>query len=197
MLGYVLENILKLAHPFAPFLTETIWQTLYKDTDSLLITAAWPKPHKADEKMADDFAELQAIATEARALAKTLGLNKPDMYYTSAAFLDVHKETIRRLANLGSVAEVSDGTGVFLTGTKHRCWLAVDPDTIRAYTRKLAAQIDETKAVRDQLETRLSNNSYVKNAPKQIVEQSRTQLAEAKTSLERLTAELERFQPRA
>ena len=41
LLGYVLETILKLAHPFAPFVTETIWSNL--EPKNLLIAEEWPK----------------------------------------------------------------------------------------------------------------------------------------------------------
>ncbi len=86
VLGYVLENILKLAHPFAPFVTETIWQTLYSDTDGLLITSSWPKVRRSNKEKAADFEEIKAIVTEVRAVTRALGLSKPSLYYTSVPF---------------------------------------------------------------------------------------------------------------
>jgi valyl-tRNA synthetase len=43
LLAYVLESTLKIAHPFAPFVTETIWQTLAWEKDNFLATQLWPE----------------------------------------------------------------------------------------------------------------------------------------------------------
>lgn len=193
VLGYVLESVLKLAHPFAPFVTETIWQTLYKDTDSLLITEKWPKIHRSDSKKAAEFTEVQAIVTEARALIKDLGLKNAQMYYTDVPFLTENKEVLQRLAGLKDVTEVSDGDGLFLTTTKYRCWLEINASTLHAYTDKLTGQIADTEQTIGQLQGRLNNKSYVDNAPKRLVDETKEQLADAQASLERIRAEHERF----
>jgi valyl-tRNA synthetase len=193
VLGHVLENILKLAHPFAPFVTETIWQTLYSDTDSLLITAGWPKAHKSSADQAAAFESLRAIVVEARGLVKALGLNRPSLYYHDVPFLAENASLLERLSGLGKVAEVDSGTGLQLTNTQYRCWLDVDMTTLHAYRDKLAEQAEAQEQVITQLEGRLSNKRYVDNAPKQIVQQTRDQLEEAKASLERLKTEQARF----
>ncbi len=193
VLGYVLEQVLKLAHPFAPFVTETIWQTLYKDTDSLLITEKWPKIHRSDSKQAAAFADIQAIVTEARARIKDLGLKNAHMYYTDVPFITENRTLLMRLAGLADVTEVSDGTGLFLTSTPYRCWLEVNTSTLQAYTDKLAAQIADTERSISQLQGRLANESYVKNAPKALVQETKEQLKEAEANLERLRAEHDRF----
>ncbi|MEJ0072769.1 MAG: class I tRNA ligase family protein [Candidatus Saccharibacteria bacterium] len=140
VLGYVLESVLKLAHPFAPFVTETIWQTLYSDTDSMLITAAWPKIPAGSKKEASEFEELRAIIIETRGLVKSLGLSKPNLYYTDVPFLADNTDILKRLGALGKVAEVESGTGLQLTSTKYDCWLDVDSDTLKAYGQKLVEQ---------------------------------------------------------
>ena len=193
VLGYVLENVLKIAHPFAPFVTETIWQTLYAETDNLLIASQWPKIVKSDNKAAQDFTNLQAIVTEARQLSKDMGLVRPELYYTDVPFLAKNQDLLTRLASLGAVKEVSDGTGLHLTSTPYRCWLAVDSNTTRAYSEKLQGQIAEQEKLIAQFNGRLGNKSYVDNAPKQIVEQTRDQLATTEATLARLQAEYERF----
>jgi valyl-tRNA synthetase len=193
MLGYVLENVLKLAHPFAPFVTETIWQTLYSDTDSLLITSSWPKIAQADKAAAGEFEGIKAIVTEARALIKSLGLVKPSLYYKEVPFLGENAALLTRLAGLAAVSEVSDGSGLQLTSTSHNCWLDVDSNTLKAYSDKLSEQIAAQERVLVQLRGRLGNKSYVENAPKAIVEQTKEQLAEAESTLERLTTEAHRF----
>jgi valyl-tRNA synthetase len=193
VLGYVLENVLKLAHPFAPFATETIWQTLYSTSDSLLITEHWPKIVRSNKDEAAAFTALQAIVSETRVLVKELGLSKPTLYYTDVPFLAQNKDLLTRLAGLGSVEEVSSGTGVHLTSTPHQCWLAVDTETTQAYAEKLLTQLAGHRKTIEQLNARLENKSYVASAPKALVEETKTQLAEAQASLARTQAEHDRF----
>lgn len=194
VLGYVLENVLRLAHPFAPFVTETIWQTLYNNTDSLLIASNWPKVIDADSDKAEEFEQIKQIVSEARSLVKSLGLAKPNLYYTDVPFLTENSALLARMAALGSVSEVSSGTGLQLTGTIHKSWLDVDSTTLKAYADKLAEQVAAQERVLVQLRGRLENKSYVDNAPKEIVAQTKEQLAETEAALERLNTEAERFQ---
>jgi valyl-tRNA synthetase len=193
VLGYVLESVLKLMHPFAPFVTETVWQTLYSDTDSLLIQSSWPIAIEHDAESAKDFEAIKGIVTEARMIVKSLSLAKPNLYYTDVPFLNENATLLARLAGLNQVQEVSSGTGLQLTGTTYTCWLDVDARTLQAYADKMAAQIADQEKVVKQLQGRLSNKSYVQNAPKQIVEQTKTQLANADDTLGRLRAEQARF----
>jgi valyl-tRNA synthetase len=115
------------------------------------------------------------------------------LYYTDVPFLAENAALISRLARLNAVTEVRDGTGVYLTDTKYRAWLDIDPATARGYVEQLATKQTAQKAVISQLEGRLSNKQYVHNAPKHIVEQTRQQLEEAREQLEKLEHESERF----
>jgi valyl-tRNA synthetase len=193
VLGFVLESVLKLAHPFAPFVTETIWQTLYSDTDSLLIASSWPKVTTSDKKQAEVFEDLRTIVVEARGLVKALGLNRPSLYYHDVPFLKDNAQLLERLGGLGKVAEVDSGTGLQLTSTTYRCWLDVDMTTLHAYRDKLTEQAEALGKIIEQLNGRLGNKSYVENAPKLIVQQTRDQLEEAEAGLERLRTEQARF----
>ncbi|HEY4161223.1 MAG TPA: valine--tRNA ligase [Candidatus Saccharimonadales bacterium] len=194
VLGYVLENILKLAHPFAPFVTETIWQTLYSETDSLLITSHWPSVHRADKAKAAEFEEIKAIVTEVRGVTRALNLVKPILYYTDVPFLGDNRALLMRLSGLSGVKEVDSGTGLQLTATRHRCWLDVDVAMLKAYADKLGEQITVQEKLAAQLQARLDNKSYTQNAPKAIVAETRDQLKEAQETISRLKAEQNRFQ---
>ncbi|MFA5004329.1 MAG: valine--tRNA ligase [Candidatus Saccharimonadales bacterium] len=193
VLGYVLESILKLAHPFAPFLTETIWQTLPWTGDSTLVADSWPEIPSGDKHATADFEQLQAIVTEARFIVKQLGLRGAKLYYTDVPFLGANAPLIARLSGLAAVSEVADGTGLHLTQTKYRCWLDVDIHTAREYV----AQLEDQRAAQDklieQLEGRLNNSGYVKRAPKHVVEQTKDQLSQARDAQKRLEAEQKRF----
>ncbi len=192
VLAFILEQILKLAHPFAPFVTETIWQEL-PYANGLLISAEWPKTSRVDNKKAKEFDELQAIIIEARAITKTLGARNVSMYYSDVPFLAEHAPVITRMAKLKDVTEVDDGTGLFLTSTPHRCWLDIDPALASGHIKKLEEEKQAASVRIKQLEGRLSNKSYVTNAPKEIVAETRKGLQEASELLTRLSDEQERF----
>ncbi|HVX24575.1 MAG TPA: hypothetical protein VG992_04535, partial [Candidatus Saccharimonadales bacterium] len=100
---------------------------------------------------------------------------------------------IERLAGLKKVAEVQDGTGLFLTSTSYRCWLDIDSATAKTYLSELTGKRDQQADVIKQLEGRLANKSYIQNAPAAIVNQTKAQLAEAQSVLESIQQEIKRF----
>lgn len=193
LLAYLLESVLILAHPFAPFVTETIWQTLAWEGDSLLASKTLnqiPKSHKAD---ADKFAEIQTIVTEVRFILGALKVSGVTMYYNDVAFLRDNATTIKRLARLKAVTEVTDGTGLYLTSTSVKCWLDIDQATAQAYLGELEEKQTKQQAVIKQLEQRLGNDSYVKNAPRAVVRETKDQLTAARQLAESLEREHDRF----
>jgi valyl-tRNA synthetase len=193
LLAYLLEAILTLAHPFAPFVTETIWQTLAWEDDSILASRQLPDLPKSNKQPAADFTEIQAIVKESRAILSALKVSGVTLYYTDVPFLRDNAETIKRLSRLQAVSEVKDGTGLYLMGTKHRCWLDIDKSTAQAYLKELEGKREAQLGVIKQLEGRLANKSYVKNAPQAVVEQTKQQLTEAKELISTIDEEQKRF----
>lgn len=193
VLAYGLEVILKLAHPFAPFVTETIWQTLKWEGDSLLMEADWPsvKKGRADETAV--FEAIRAIVGEVRAIVRNLNLNKPHLYYKASELLKNHGKLIKQLAKLDGVSIVRDGTGLHLTQTKEDCWLAVSHETATNYLTKLEQQQTAEALSVERLKARLSNKSYVDNAPKQLITETKQQLKDSEQRLSQITAEIDSF----
>ena len=193
LLRYGLESILKLAHPFAPFVTEAIWQTLDWTGDSLLISQSWPEAAKFDKKQAQIFEEIKIIVSETRMIKAALGVKKTSMYFTDVPFLSEHANMIAALARIKGVHEVEDGKGLHLTTTKYNCWLDIDRETTEHYIQKLKKQLTEIESKRDGLKKRLDNPSYAKKAPKKLVDETRVQLDSATALIDNIKQEAARF----
>jgi valyl-tRNA synthetase len=193
LLAYLLERVLLLAHPYAPFLTETVWQTLAWEEGSVLATRTLEEIIGCDQAQAEEFAEIQAIVTESRFITKALKVSGATLYFSDLPFLKENAAIIKRLARLADVKEAEEGSGLFLTSTTHRCWLDIDEDKAKAYAAELEGKQATQQASIDQLEARLKNKSYVDNAPEQVVAQTRQQLQEAKDLLAAIEAERLRF----
>lgn len=193
LLAHLLESILTLSHPFAPFLTETIWQTLAWEEGSILATRELKAPLKSDGKKADTFSEIQTIVTEVRLVLNSLRATGITLYYTDVPFLKDNAELIKHLTRLQAVSEVQDGTGLHLTNTAYDCWLDIDQDAAQSYLKELSDKVSAQTAVIKQLEARLSNKAYTQNAPKQVVAETKDQLETAKELLANIQTEQKRF----
>ncbi len=194
VLAHCLETILKLLHPFAPFVTETIWQTLAWENDSMLITSPWPKSVKADEHKAQTFDEVQRIVTEVRYIKSALRIRTPlTLYHRDESFLEEQGSLIARLAGLANVVSVESGHGLSLTNTDHDCWLDIDQATAKRYTKELQDQLDAIAGDIKSLEGRLANKNYVKKAPKKLVNESKEILKQAQEKQQKLEDELQQF----
>ncbi|HEY8999511.1 MAG TPA: valine--tRNA ligase [Candidatus Saccharimonadales bacterium] len=194
LLNFALDSVLKIAHPFAPFVTETIWQTRGKKGDEeLLINCRWPKFPQANADESRAFEELRTIVVEVRGVLKNVGLGTADLLYGEAPLIAENATLIARLAHLSRVRQSGEPAGLKLTQTTQDCWLAIDDETLKRYAEKLEEQQLQARIVAERLSKRLNNESYVAQAPAAIVAQTRVQLAEAEERLHALEAEAKRF----
>jgi valyl-tRNA synthetase len=192
VLSYCLEAILKIAHPFAPFVTETIYQEVFAD-DDLLMIAAWPKVPAGDKPAVKDFEDIKAIVSEIRNLVTELKLTKPRLDFGDSKLVAANAALIERLSRAGGIRPSDEGRGYRLTQTKQPVWLDIDEAKLKAYAQELKGRAEEQGRQVKHLETRLANKSYVDNAPEVVVEQTKHQLEEARAQLEKLGTEIERF----
>ena len=193
MMAYVLDTSLKLAHPFAPFVTETIWQSLgwHSNPSDMLITTAWPESKEHDDIAAGEFTRLQKLVVEARYVMSELpGNEKYALLYQKDTLIDDNRDLIRHLAKVKEVTEVDQAKGLRLASSGREAWLDVDAETLYEHQTNLETRLAETRDFVKNLEGRLSNESYVSKAPAHLVEESRSQLETKKALIERLEDEL-------
>lgn len=198
VLNAVLQTILGLAHPFAPFVTETIWQTLHPDTDSLLITSPWPATLPFDEAKSQQFTKVKGIVSELRHIKTQLQLKGGAVSAVFTPFIQQNAELISKLAQVDSVNAAPETagkkeSGLQLIQTDEQCWLNVDAETARKFVDQLQEKLTATKKQIETLEKRLSNESYVAKAPASLVEQSRAQQAQLNVELTAIQAQLKQL----
>lgn len=191
LLAYGLEVILKLAHPFAPFVTETIWQTLSFTGNSLLITSSWPVLEKGSAKATSDFEAIRGIVGEIRTINSTLGVKHPKLHYVDSELLSDHHELVAKLANLSEVTESFDMTGIKLISTEEDCRIAVENELAEAYLAKLEDKQSVEALNVKKMEGRLANKSYIDNAPAKLVTETKDQLEQARQRLTQINTQIE------
>jgi valyl-tRNA synthetase len=190
MLAWVLDTSLKIAHPFTPFVTETIWQSLEWHND-LLLQATWPEAVAYDEIAAGEFERLQKLVIEARYVTAELpGNERYTLLYQQDTLIAENKELITHLARLKGVASTEQPRGLRLAASNREAWLDISKETMYEHQSNLEVRLAETRQFITTLEGRLANETYVSKAPTALVEESRAQLEAKKALVVRLQDEL-------
>ncbi|HTJ73662.1 MAG TPA: valine--tRNA ligase [Verrucomicrobiae bacterium] len=191
MLAWVLDTSLTLVHPFAPFVTETIWQSLSWHND-LLISTPWPAQKTYDDIAAAEFSRLQKLVVEARYVMSELpGNERYTMLYQNDALVADNADLIKHLARLKDVQAIDAPRGLRLAASGREAWLDLTEEVMYEHQTNLEVRLAETRAFVATLEARLSNENYIKKAPENLVEESRKQLETKQKIIDRLEAELE------
>lgn len=193
VLAYSLETILKLTHPFAPFVTETIWQTLAWRPNDLLITSEWPKPPESSKSKAETFEQVKQIITEIRYINGLLKPEPPTLYHKGESFIAEHAELIKQMTKIKDVKTVKSGDGLRLTQTKYECWLDIDLGSLQTFAKELEQTIASEEKTLEGLQKRLDNKEYVDKAPKVVVAQTKEQLKAIEDKISKMKQELARF----
>ncbi|RJQ86400.1 valine--tRNA ligase [Amycolatopsis panacis] len=197
VLGHVLDAVLRLLHPFIPFVTEKLWTAL-TGGESLVI-AAWPKPIEgyADPAAAARIADVQKLVTEIRRFRADQGL-KPGQKVVARlageAFPAGHEDAIRSLVRLtppGDGFVVSASLEVALAGGV----VTVELDTsgtidVAAERKRLQKDLGAAQKELAQTEGKLGNESFIAKAPAPVIEKIKVRRETAAADITRIEARL-------
>lgn len=200
MLADALDRILKLLHPFMPFITEEIWHHLPGAGRSIAV-APFPVPEKgwSDEAAEKTMALVQAVIVETRTVRtenKIAPKDKLRLFVKRAgleetAALEAQAASVRTLAGLASlefVPALPEGEGL-LKGVAGPFEIGVvpgqpaDPGQERDRLQKELAKLD---AETEKVERKLGNGDFVAKAPAAVVAENRARLEELKARREKV-----------
>ena len=193
VLAWALDCSLRMAHPFLPFVTETIWQTLpWYPEGTMLIRAPWPEKADYSAEQAVQFDSLRALVTEIRFVTNELpGTNTyPLLVRADDSHALANAELVMQLAKVQSVEGSDDPKGLRVAVADRDAWLAIDAKTLEEHQSNLEIRIASTHKVVASLQARLATPSYVEKAPAHLVEETKRELEEKTALVERLQQEL-------
>ena len=177
----MLENNLKLLHPFMPFLTEEIWQHITERTPKqALIISEWPKSKPYDNKLISDFDFTIEVISGIRTIRKdknipfkeTMELKVVNNENTNTYFDSV----ISKLGNISTLEYVSekvDGALSYRVKSNEYFIPITGNIDVEAEIAKLTEELIYTKGFLKSVEAKLSNEKFVAGAPEKVLEMER------------------------
>ncbi|MFM7329382.1 MAG: class I tRNA ligase family protein, partial [Bacteroidota bacterium] len=193
------EVLLKLLHPFMPFITEELWHEVRaREEDDCVIRAAWPKAGEVNTLLIQQAGTAFTIISEIRNVRNSAGLSPKDplalvLKEGPGAADESFRPVIIKLANLSAItvaAEKPANATTFLAGTME-CHVplagVVDPVKEQESLRK---EIEYLKGFLASVDKKLANERFVAGAPPQVVELERRKQADALAKLKSLEERL-------
>ncbi len=188
----MLENNLKLLHPFMPFLTEEIWQFIADRTpEQALIVAEWPKAKACDEKLIAEFDFTIEVISGIRTIRKDKNIpfkDAIDLKVVNNEKVSSHFDSvIMKLGNIVALEYVSDKVeGALSYRVKsNEYFIPITGNIdIEAEIAKLSEELTYTKGFLKSVQVKLSNEKFVANAKPEIIENERKKEADALAKIE-------------
>ena len=189
------EVLLKMLHPFMPFITEELWQALYdrKDGESIMRAELHlPAPTDADRQLCTDFETVKEVVTAIRAVRSQKNIapreqltlevigKKEELSIFNFQF------SVEKMANLSAinvVTEKSSGSASFLVGTTEFAVPLGNLIDLDAERKKLETELQHLEGFLASVEKKLSNERFVQNAPAAVVEMERKKQADAQQKI--------------
>ncbi len=213
--AFVLDGILKLLHPFMPFITEELWTIKGAEGPpraSLLALAEWPRPEDyapGPDKAAEAEAEigwLVDLVSEVRSARSEInvpaGAQIPLVLLRREDDADLEaralrwEEMLKRLARLSEISFAAEPPAHSVQLIARKTLAALPLEGIidfAAEKARLAKEIVKLKSEAGKIEAKLGNADFVARAPEEVVEENRERLADALARADRLEAALARL----
>lgn len=182
------ERLVKILHPFMPFLSEEVWSWLgeRKGPEDALVVAAWPEAGAVNEQLLKDFEVLKEIVGGVRNIRKNNSIPNKEklqlMIQKDAGFPENLEEAISHLTNLESFEEVSEkveGAYGFMVG-RHRFYVPFGESfDVEAEIAKIQKDLDYQLGFLNSVRKKLSNERFVSGAPEAVVANERNKESDA------------------
>ncbi|MDM8206293.1 valine--tRNA ligase [Bacteroides gallinaceum] len=190
------ETLLKLLHPFMPFITEELWQHIYdrKPGESIMcspLNALQAEASDAQDALLKRFEEFKEIVSGIRTIRqqKNLAQKEPlELQIVSSKGLagEGWGEALAKLCNLSGIKAVetkSDGAAAFMVGTTEYAVPLGNLINVEEELKKLEADLKYQEGFLQSVLKKLANEKFVSKAPANVIEMERKKQADAETKI--------------
>jgi valyl-tRNA synthetase len=193
-----LESLIRLLHPFMPFLTEEIWHKIREREDDYIVVSEWPEAGKVDEQILGEAPVAFELITNIRSLRTSK--NIPNKTPLKLHIRTKHREiftkfegVIAKLANLEEfrfVDEKESNSAAFVV-KGHECFIPLEGN-VDAESEKdqIMKELEYTRGFLASVNKKLQNDRFVNNAPEKVVETEKKKQADAEAKIKALESAL-------
>jgi valyl-tRNA synthetase len=196
------ERVMKLAHPFMPFITEEIWHEIReRPAQDCIIVARWPQAGSADENIITQASVAFEVVTQVRNIRNSKGIS-PRIAFELLISTDNHNlyhnfgETIQKLANISAIRFVEEkaeaAVSFIIKGDEFFVPMEGELD-VEEEIAKTEKEIEYTKGFLTSVDKKLSNERFVSNAPEKVLATERQKKADAEAKIKVLEEALGRL----
>jgi valyl-tRNA synthetase len=193
------DKLLKILHPFMPFITEEIWHLLEerKEGESIMISFI-PEAEKINKKIILDFNLIKEAITQIRTIRKNKNIaNKEsiELYINSpnSSYSRQFEPVLKKMANLSAIIQTSqkvkNAESFMILSTEFYVVTGVQID-IKAEIGKLKEELEYGKGFLESVMKKLSNERFVQNAPEKVIDAERKKQADAQAKIKALKERL-------
>ena len=194
------DNLLKMLHPFMPFITEELWQHIYdrKDSESIMRDELKiPAPTQAEEKLISDIEQVKAIVGGVRTVRNQKNIAPKvelELDVIGQNNYEAYNSVIRKMANLKAIEVVEEKPGDasgFMVGTDSFAVPVGDLIDVAAEIEKQEKELNHLEGFLAGIKKKLSNENFVAHAPAAVIERERKKQSDSEEKIAALKASLE------
>lgn len=190
------DTILKMLHPFMPFVSEELWHLISKK-DMDLVVSDWPEFRGYDDKELKDFELSMEVISNVRNVRKEQNIAskvKLELFYANDFNRnESHDAMIQKMANLSQFEstekKINNSNGFIVSGVEFFVPFG-DSIDVEAERQKIEQELDYSRGFLTSVQKKLSNERFVNSAPKNIVDMERKKESDALTKIALLEEKL-------
>ncbi|SNR95141.1 valyl-tRNA synthetase [Belliella buryatensis] len=195
------EDILRILHPFMPFLTEELWhQIKERDTSEALIVSAWPKAKSFDKQIIIEAAQVFEVVSQIRNIRASKGISPKEAFSLTIKTKqeDLYNRfdaVLRKLANLDEVTfgDSIDNSVSFVVKADE-CFIPMEGQVnVEEERENIIKDLEYTKGFLNSVMKKLSNERFVAGAPEAVIENERKKQADAEGKIKALEEALSKL----
>jgi valyl-tRNA synthetase len=188
------EALLKLIHPFMPFISEELWSHIRsREKNDMIIHAPWPVALASHEEFLRIFRFALDTVTAVRNFRNEKGIPMKESLVLMTPDSFESAPVVQKLAGIESVHTVAsrpDGTYTVMVGSREFYIPAGNLVDTEAEKKKLSAELEYTLGFKKSVENKLSNERFVQNAKPEVVDAERRKLADAEQKIRLIEEQL-------
>lgn len=191
------DVLLRLLHPFMPFITEELWQALYeRQPGESIMTTQQPKDGPIDDELLSDVESMKEIIAAVRTirLQKNIPFKEELQLKVVGNYDNRLDGIISKTCNLSDIVSVKEkeaGAAGFLVGTTEFFVPLAERMDVGAELKKLKAELEYQEGFLQSVMKKLSNERFVQNAKPEIVKNERNKQADAESKIAVLKENIE------